>query len=253
MGHDLQDTFVIRMQNILRIAHGLREATVTSDLTAYSLPRPSDSQPPVISIDSISLPSPPPLLPSLIEAGVSPEIASAASKIYLGRAEQLKQRIEESVTTAYCKVARIPASTSALSPDLLMKKVSLIFTEIYVQRLEKWKEESIQRIKRASTRPVKTAPRNSRTFNYVSAPRITWTWLLMYSAGLRPTIGALFRGKPISNACRQNIPCQKVEHAIQANSCMGENSAHPVVASVAYSALISFRIVVIAPKKRETL
>lgn len=169
MGHDSQD-FATRMQNILRVAHELRGATAAFDSVSHSPCRTSDS--PVV-IDSINLPSPRPLLLSLLEAGVSSEIASAASQIYLRRAEQLKQRIQESITTTCCKAAELPAFTSTLPPDLLMKKVTSIFTEVYVQRLEQWKEDSTRCIERASKKPVKGATSNSRTFNHVSVSIIT--------------------------------------------------------------------------------
>lgn len=167
MGHDLQDAFTARTQNILRIAHGLREATATSNPPTF---RTSHSG---VVIDSINLPSPHPLLPSLLEAGAGHETAAAMSKIYQLRAEELRQCIQESITIACHKAAEFPAFTSALPPDLFTKKMTSIFMEVYAQRLEEWKEEFIQRIKQASKTAVKAPPRNSRTFNHVSAPTIT--------------------------------------------------------------------------------
>ena len=171
MGHDSQE-FTARVQNILHIAHGLREATSASNSPSHFSFRTGDS---LVVIDSINLPSPCPLLPSLLEAGTSSEVAFAVSQIYQRRAKQLKQGIQESITTACHKAAEFPTSTSSLPPDLLMKKLTSIFTELYIQRLEEWKEQTIQRIRQASKTPVNVAPRNSRTFNHVSAPSITRT------------------------------------------------------------------------------
>jgi hypothetical protein len=195
MGHDLQEC-TARVQNILHIAHGLREATAASNSPGQSSFRTSDS---LVLIDSINLPSPCPLLPSLLEAGASSEVASAVSQIYQRRAKQLKQGIQESITTACHKAAEFPTS---LPPDLLVKKLSSIFTEVYIQRLEEWKEQTIQRIKQASMTPVNVAPRNTRTFNHVSAPSITRAYRLIRTAGIRSTAGALFRGKPVPDTCR---------------------------------------------------
>lgn len=171
MGHNLQE-FTVQVQNILRIAHDSREATAASNSPSHSSFRTNDS---LVVIDSINLPSPSPLLPSLLEAGASSEVASAVSQIYQRRAKQLKQAIQKSITTACHKAAEFPTFTSSLPPDLLMKKLSSIFTEVYIQRLEEWKEQSIQRFKQASKAPVNVTPRNSHTFNHVSAPSVPLT------------------------------------------------------------------------------
>lgn len=170
MGHDLQDTFTARMQNILRIAHGLREATATANSPTHSHFRTSGSD---VVIDSINLPSPRPLLPSLLEAGAGHETAVAMSKVYQLRAEELRQYIQESITAACRTAAEFPAHTSALPPDLFTKRVTSIFMDVYSNRLKEWKEEIIQRIKQVSETSTKAASRNSRTFNQVSIPYIT--------------------------------------------------------------------------------
>jgi hypothetical protein len=48
----------------------------------------------------------------------------------------------------------------------------------------------------------------------------------MLSAGIRSTIGALFRRKPVPDACRQDVPRQKVKYGVQANPCLGESLPH---------------------------
>jgi hypothetical protein len=176
MGNESKDTFVTRMQGILRIAHGLKEATAVSNSPgSRSSTRTSDSDLPVV-IDLINLPSPRPLLPSLLEAGISSDLASVASQIYQRRAEQLKQRIQESITTACRTAAEFPSHTSALPADLFMKRVASIFTDVYLSRLREWNEEIIQRTKEASNTPT-AAP--SRTFNQVRTHYIMLSELLM--------------------------------------------------------------------------
>lgn len=199
MGHESEDTFAAQMQNILVIANRLKEATATSNSPSHSDTGISDS--PVV-IDSINLPSPRPLLPTLLDAGISSEVASAASQIYQRRAEQLKQRIQESITAACRTAAEFPAHTSALPLDLFMKRVTTIFTDVYFGRLREWKEEIIQRIKQASQTPTKTASRNSRTFNQVSVPYIIQSQLLIYSTGIRSAIRALFQRTPVPDTRR---------------------------------------------------
>lgn len=163
MGLKSED-YTAQLQAILRIAHGIREVAAVSLPPNYSPSVPSH-EPAVI--DSIRLPSPRPLLPSLLEAGISSEVASAACQIYQRRSEQLKQRIQESIATACRTVAEFPAHTS-LPPDLFMKRVTSIFADVYFSRLREWKEEIIQRIKHASEIPAKEVLRDSRTFNQVS-------------------------------------------------------------------------------------
>ena len=171
-----------------------------------------------------NLPSPQPLLPSLLEAGVTSEIASAASQIYQRRIEALKQHIQESIATTCCEAAESPVLRHVSPPDLLTMKVMSIFTNIYFRRLEEWKEEIVQRVMQASKLPTSTAaPRNGRTFNHVGTPTTQMRLLLIYLAGIRSTIGALFRRKPVPDASRQDVPRQKVKYGVQANPCMGES------------------------------
>lgn len=168
MGLKSEDAYTTELQTILRIAYALREATAISCPPSHFPLTTSD----VTSvIDAIDLPSPQPLLPSLLEAGITSEIASAASQIYQRRAEELKQHIQESIATTCRKAAESPVLPHVSPPDLLMKKIVPIFTNIYFRRLEEWKEEIVQRIKQASKLPTNTAaPRNARTFNHVSIP-----------------------------------------------------------------------------------
>lgn len=69
MGHE-SDACTARLRGILRIAQDLKEATA-SDLRSQSSTRTSNS--PVVN-DSINLPIPRPLLPSLLAAGIGPEV-----------------------------------------------------------------------------------------------------------------------------------------------------------------------------------
>ena len=246
-----EDVFSARMQNILHIANRLKEVTTVSNSPSHPPIRTGQSS---VAIDSIHLPSPRPLLPSLLEAGAGHEIAAAASKIYELRAEELRKYIQESIVTAGHKIAELPVVASASSPDLLIRKVVSSATEVYLQRLGQWKEEIVQRVKQASQSPVNTVPpTNSRTFNHVSIPITQLRPFPIYLAGICSTIGALFRRKPIPDASRQDFPCQKVKYGIQANSCMGKSSTYLIVVSVVGRltfALYSSRTVVIAPKKR---
>ena len=164
MGLKSED-YTAQLQAILRIAHDIREVAAVSLPPSYSPSVPSH-EPAVI--DSIRLPSPRPLFPSLVETGISSEVASTASQIYQRRAEQLKQRIEESIATACRTAAEFPAHTSTLSPNLFTRKVTSIFTDVYLSRLREWKEEIIQRIKQASETTVKEVSKDSRAFNQVS-------------------------------------------------------------------------------------
>lgn len=198
MGLNSEDAYTAELQTVLRIAHALRDATAISCPPSHYL----TTSTPTIVLDPISLPTPQPLLPSLLEAGIGFEIASAASQIYQRRAEQFKQHIQESVAATCRKTAESPVLAHASPPDLLMKRVVSIFTDVYFRRLEEWKQEIIQRIKQASELPTKATPRNSRTFNQVSLPNIRSQLLLVCSIGIRSTIGALFRRKPVPDACR---------------------------------------------------
>ncbi|KAF8560024.1 hypothetical protein OG21DRAFT_1492442 [Imleria badia] len=121
-------------------------------------------------IDLLKLPSPRPLLPSLLEAGFSHEIASAASKLYQQRAEQFKRRTEAMLIAAWQKIATLPgASTSSLDP--LTGKDLSTFTEVYLRCLEEWKEEMVQLLRQASKVPSKAAPpKNSHSFNHEYLP-----------------------------------------------------------------------------------
>ena len=171
MDHNSDNAVIAQVQSILRIANDLKEATASysSCRQTFSV---GDSRP---VVDSIRLPSPRPLLPSLLEAGVSHEIATTANKIYQQRAEEFKQYIEQTVTTAYFKMA---PGASVSSPDSLTSKLVSTFTEIYLRRLGLWREEILQRVKQAPRTPTRTAPKNSRSFNHVNAPIILLVLLL---------------------------------------------------------------------------
>ena len=164
-----EDPYTTELQTVLRIAHALRETTAISCPPGHSSFIAGNS---TAVIDSIHLPSPQPILPSLLGSGIASEVASTASQIYQRRAEELKQHIQESITATCRKAIESPALAHVSPPDLLMKKVMSILTDVYFRRLEEWKEEIIQRIKQASELPPKAAPRNSRTFNQVSVPII---------------------------------------------------------------------------------
>lgn len=166
----LEDAYTTELQTVLRVAHALREATAIS-CSPNHFPLTTTGSNGTTVIAATSLPIPQPLLPSLLEAGIASEIASAASQIYQRRAEELKQYIQESIATTYRKAAESPVLPPVSPPDLLMKKVVPIFTDIYFRRLQEWKEELAQRVKRASKLPTDTVtPRNARTFNHVSTP-----------------------------------------------------------------------------------
>lgn len=163
MNHDPDNAVIAQVKSILRIANDLKEATASHSPCRQTFTT-RDSLP---VVDSINLPSPRPLLPSLLETGISHEIATAANKIYQQRAEEFKQHIERSVATACLKMAPYPGA-SVSSPDPLTSKLLSTFTELYIRRLGLWREEIIQRVKQAPKTPTKTAPKNSRSFNHVN-------------------------------------------------------------------------------------
>lgn len=170
MGLRSEDAYASELQTILRIAHALRDAAGVSHSNQQSL-APIRTNRSLVAVDSINLPSPPPLLPSLLEAGAGHEISAAANKIYQLRADELRKNIQMSVVTASHKIAELPAVASALSPNLLIRKVVSTATQLYYQRLRHWKEDIIERVKQASKSPTNMAtPRNARTFNHVSIP-----------------------------------------------------------------------------------
>ena len=167
MDHNSNNVAVAHVQSILRIANQLKEATASFSSSHQTI----NSSNSLTIADSISLPSPHPLLPPLLEAGVDHEIATAADKIYQRHAEEFKQHIEQTITTA-CLTMAPSAGASVSSPDPLVNKVVSTFTEIYLRRLALWREEVIQRVKQAPKTPTKTAPKSSRSFNQVNAPII---------------------------------------------------------------------------------
>ena len=157
MGLESDDAYAAQLQAILHIAHGLR------DVAAVPLQPPSHS--PAV-IDSIRLPTPSPLLSSLLEAGVGHEIASTASRIYLLRAEELRQHIQESIFATWNNIAELPDIAPALSLDLFIRKVVSASTELYIRRLEQWKKEIALHVEQTSNVPPKATPKNP--FNHVS-------------------------------------------------------------------------------------
>ncbi|KAF8560027.1 hypothetical protein OG21DRAFT_1492445 [Imleria badia] len=168
MGHRSEDKITAPVQDILRIVHELKEATAVSHSLGSGHSLITTNSP--IMIDSINLPSPRPLSPSLLEAGVSHEISAAISKIYQLRAEELRRRIQESVVTTCRGLAELPVVALASSSDLLIRKVVFNFTEFYLRRLEQWKEEIIQDIKHAPETPTKAATSISPSFNHDYVP-----------------------------------------------------------------------------------
>lgn len=123
---------------------------------------------PSAMIDLIDLPSPRPLLPSLLEAGFSHEIATTASKLYQQRAEELKRRTETMLIAAWQRIASLPGTSASPLNPLTRKEVST-FTEVYLRCLEEWKEEMVQLLRQVPEAPSKAAPtRTFRSFNYVS-------------------------------------------------------------------------------------
>lgn len=203
MGHALEDTIISRMQNILRVANRLKEVTAVSNSPTYSPLR--TSRPPV-TIDLINLPSPPPLLASLLEAGLTHEIAGAASEVYQLRSDELRRHVQESIMTACHKIAELPTVALASSADSCIRSVVSSFTQVYLHRLEQWKEEVIRRIKQAPKPLSNAVPRESRTFNHVSTSIVQSRLFLTHLAEICSIVGALFRRKPFPDACRQDIP-----------------------------------------------
>lgn len=189
MGHESEDTFIARMQNILRVANSLKEVTAVSNSSIHSPFRISHSP---VAIGSINLPTPPPLLPSLLEAGLSHEIAVAASKVYQLRSDELRRHVQESILTACRKIAELPTVALASPSDTYIRSVVSSFTEVYLRRLEQWKGEVIQRIKQRPKTLSNAVLKNPRTFNYVSAPIARFQIVLTYLAGICSTIGAFF-------------------------------------------------------------
>lgn len=161
MDPNLKDAAIAQVQSILRIANDLKEATASYSSCHQNVTIP------LPTVDSISLPSPPPLLPSLLEAGISHEIATSANSIYQQRAEEFKQHIERTVTATCLKMAPFPG-VSVSSPDALMSKVVSTFTEIYLRRLGIWREEIVQRVKQVPKTPTKATSKSSRCFNHVT-------------------------------------------------------------------------------------
>ena len=135
-------------------------------------------------VDLINLPSPRPLLPSLLEAGFAHEIAIAASKLYQQRAEEFKRRTEMTFIAAWQKIAALSGvSTSSLDP--LTRKDLSAFTEVYHRYLEEWKDEMVQLLRQASKIPSKAAPpRNSHSFNHVCIPFYSPTSSGIYSRNI---------------------------------------------------------------------
>ena len=177
-------------------------------------------------IDPIDLPSPQPLLPSLLKAGFSHEIASTASQLYQQRAEEFKRRTETTLIGAWHKMATLPGASVSLLDPLTRKDVSN-FTQVYLRCLDEWREEMVQLLKQASLNAPSKAgpPRNSRSFNHVGT-LIDGCICSEKLAGVFATIGALLRREPISDTRRQSLSRQKVKYAVQANSCMGEDFCH---------------------------
>lgn len=163
MGCELQDAFSTRVQGILHIARGLKEVTA---ILGGEFATNNNS---LSVIDSINLPSPPPLLPSLLEAGINSNSASAISQAYQQRAEQFKQRIQQSIDAACRTAAEFPARPSALAHDLFMKRATSFFADVYLSRLKESREQIIQRAKQVSETTIRATSSNSRTFNQVSA------------------------------------------------------------------------------------
>lgn len=190
MGLKAEDSTTAQMQSILRFAHALRDAASVSSQSSHSLSTSSLRA----MVDSISLPNPPPLLPSLLEAGLSHEIAAGASKVYQLRSHELRRHVQESIVTACRKITDLPVAALASSPDSFIRNVVSIFTAVYLRRLEQWKEEIIQRMKQASKAPTDVTPKNSRTFNHVSVSSYVTQYkaILMYLVGIRSIVRALF-------------------------------------------------------------
>ena len=163
MGLKSEDSTTAHIQSILRFALALRDATDVSHQPSPTAITSSSRA----AIDSISLPNPPPLLPFLLDAGISYEIAAAASKLYQLRSDELRRHVQESIATACHKIAELPVVASASPPDSYIRNVVSSFTEVYLRRLAQWKEDVIQRIKQVPRTPD-VVPKSSRTFNHVS-------------------------------------------------------------------------------------
>ncbi|KIJ08121.1 hypothetical protein PAXINDRAFT_18716 [Paxillus involutus ATCC 200175] len=163
MGLNSDEKSITQIQAILRIAHGLREASAglskPHDSTSISSP----------AIIDINLPKPWPLLSSLLDTGVSHELASAANNVYQSRAEELRQHTHKSIAAACHKIAQVPHA-SASPPEVLASKVVSTFTRAYVRRLEHWREEIALFVNQASKPPVKTTSKNSRAFHHEYVP-----------------------------------------------------------------------------------
>lgn len=190
MDHKSEDKTTAPIQDILRVVRDLKEVTAASYLLGGDHSFITTNSP--IDLDSINLPSPRPLLPSLLEAGVSHEISAAISKIYHLHAEQLRRRIQDSVVTTCRGLAELPVVAFASSPDLLTRKVVFNFTEFYLRRIEQWKQEIIQRIKHTPETLTKTTTRISPTFNHVGASIVQSQIPLTCLTGLYSVVGTLF-------------------------------------------------------------
>ena len=175
MGFRPDDTYTAELQTVLRTAHALKDTAGASHSLSLSRLSPTAASLHAI-IDSITLPSPCPLLPALLKAGFCHENATEINQTYRLRAEELRQRIQETLITTCRGIAELPVVALGPSPDLLIRKVVFTLTELYLHRIEQWKEEIIQRIKQAPKTPTKVNSRNSRAFNQVSGRSVCNTY-----------------------------------------------------------------------------
>lgn len=193
-GQSSNDGQLAHMHTILRIARDLKETTSQKSDTFRNLPLHASS---ATSVSDVNLPSPPSILPALLSTGADYKTSISVNQKYQLRAEEFRKNAQDSIINATRKLAELP-SIGGSTPEKLLAKTTAAFTQVYLGKLENWKEEVISLVKHhTQLRPSAKTSKDSRGFNNVSGPSASWLYVYHNQAGIYPLTRTLFRREPI--------------------------------------------------------
>ena len=122
------------LKHIIRTSNELRTYSRSSESSQSSTPSAFPSI-------SLSLPTPIPITPRLLQTGLDHHTAEQISSLFMRKAEELSKVVESSVRKACGKL--VPHISHSQDVNNLKNRLCKAYTEIYVRSLDEWTEEAV--------------------------------------------------------------------------------------------------------------
>ena len=172
MGNSFEDSTspeVFSLENIIQTA------TKLENLLKDSLFHRQTSPPQFPPLITISLPAPNPITSKLLQTGLDTTTIKKLSLMFDEKARELRESLETSIRRGCAELAKVPSKSVSQIMNL-QKRLCQIVTSNYLQQLDSWTTDLVQRASESVQREKSTAnhnsvfsgPRSRRAFNHVS-------------------------------------------------------------------------------------